>query len=117
MGWARTRRRLTGWLALFALMLQLALAFGHSHAEDVAPAVASAAAVQTGGSPDAPVDSDHADCAVCAVLHLTNALLAPAPPALVLPAAYVRARLDATAPQALASIAAASFHARAPPQA
>jgi len=82
--------------------------------------VVGAAAVQTGGTPaapEAPADTDHADCAICAVLHLAGALLAPAPPALVLPATYVLARPDATAPQALPATAAASFHARAPPQA
>jgi hypothetical protein len=120
MGWARARRRLTGWLALFALALQLGLSFGHSHAEDAAPAVAGAASVQTGGAPaapEAPADTDHADCTICTVLHLAGALLAPAPPALVLPAIFDLARLDATAPQALPTTAAASFHARAPPQA
>jgi hypothetical protein len=120
MGWVRTRRRLTGWLALFALALQLGLAFGHSHAEDLTPAVTGAAPVQTAGSPaapDAPADTDHADCAICAVLHLASALLGPAPPALALPVTFTLARPDAAAPQALPATAAASFHARAPPQA
>jgi hypothetical protein len=120
MGWARARRRLTGWLALVALALQLALAFGHSHAEDLTPAVTAATADQTGGAPaapKAPADSDHADCAICTVLHLAGALLAPAPPALALPATFTLARPHAAGPQAPPATAAASFHARAPPQA
>jgi hypothetical protein len=118
MGWARTRRRLTGWLALAALALQLALAFGHVHAEDFAglrPGLAQA--VAAGDTPGGEPDSDHLTCDICAAVHLASTLLAPVPPTLALPSAFTAARHDATAPHALPATAAASFHARAPPQA
>lgn len=120
MGWLRVRQRLTGWLALFALALQFAVPFGHGHAEDFASASATAAAAQTSGAlatPGGPHDTNGADCAICAVMHLAATLLVPAPPVLALPAALLVARLDAPRPQTCAVAPAASFHARAPPQA
>lgn len=120
MGWLRVWQRLTGWLALFALALQFAVSFGHIHAEDFASASARTAAAQTSGAltrPGGHHDTNHPHCAICAVVHLAGTLLAPAPPVLALPAALLVARLDAPRPQTCAVAPAASFHARAPPQA
>lgn len=117
MGWVRAWRKLGGWLALLALALQLALSFGHIHAEDfAAPKLAAA----DGG----PADDDdhrgagHADCAICAVIHLAATLLLPPPPPLVqLPAAESLAWLAAIDRHDAARTARQPFQARAPPQA
>jgi hypothetical protein len=87
--------RRAGWLALFALWLQLALSFGHSHAEDFAgfgaPPHPETAQVVADRSvpPGAPAPYSgglaHDDCAICAAMALADSLVladlgtAPAP--------------------------------------
>lgn len=121
MGWVRARRRLGVWLALFALALQLVLSFGHIHAEDFAapnPGVLTLAAADGG-----PADDDdhhgagHADCAICAVIHLAGTLLLPPPPLVQLPAAESLAWLAAIDRQDAVRASRQPFQARAPPQA
>jgi hypothetical protein len=120
MGWVRAkRRRLSGWLALFALAVQLTLSFGHIHAEDfhkdAAPQTYNVAG-EAGGAPAAPA-SDHDDCPICAAAHLTGAAALPAPPpfAVPLPEAFAwRAAIEhRVVPRAVRQ----PFQARAPPQA
>ena len=115
MAWVRAQRRVSGWLALFALALQLVLSFGHVHAGDFAvPGAAQAQAVAPAG--DAPPDGDeHGDCAICATLHLNSVLLPDAPqPAEPLRTADGRfATSDAFDKTSEARFA---FQARAPPQ-
>jgi hypothetical protein len=119
MGWARARRRLTGWLALMTLALQLAVSFGHIHSEDVAaPDAAGITQLSAAdGAPDGHRDSDHSNCGICATVHLAGTLLPPAPPTLALFASFVAAAFDAALPDAPTAIAAAAFHARGPPHA
>lgn len=117
MGGARASRRLTGWLALFALALQLAVSFAHVHGEDFAGLLAAGATQSTttdasGGQPD----PDHLTCDICATVHLAGTLALPTAPALTLP-------VPTTAPVAIAAPAtraltlASAFLARGPPQA
>ena len=91
MGWFRERCRLGVWVALTALALQLALSFGHIHAETFSPApqiTALAAEATGGGQPDSPAaPGDHDYCAVCAVLSLLAAAQTADAPALPVPAA------------------------------
>ena len=118
MGWFRARIRVGAWLALAALVLNLAVAFGHHHFDAVA-AVGHSVAEQASRSGQADDDHDHhqdpaaADpCLICPVV--TAAAIAADAPAL--PAR------DAT-PVATAAMALAlgappgctSFEARAPP--
>lgn len=112
-----TGRRLTGGLALFALLLQLVVSFAHVHSEDFAgllgPGVTQAA---TDEAPGGHSDPDHLTCDICATVHLAGALMVPAPPSLVLPAVSFAAQTIASLPPRLASSPSA-FHARGPPQA
>jgi len=98
MRWFRVNRRFCGWLASFALAVQIGLSFGHVHANDIGrQTLGSTAAAQSGanGPTDAgsvPAPADHephglADdtCAICAIMALAGSLLLPEPPALALP--------------------------------
>jgi hypothetical protein len=121
MRWIRARLRLGGWLALFALALQLVASFAHIHAEDFALSrqngVASTHAVQVSGDDRGDHHpSDRDSCAICAVIHLANTLLTSAPPQIALP------RIEgfvwhAAMQQQSAGWLWHSFEARAPPQA
>jgi hypothetical protein len=123
MAWVRAQRRLSGWLALFALALQLALSFGHIHAEDFAASVAGIIeTAHSGEGAAAPDDGDrhrlgHADCAICAVIHLAATLLLPPPPQVLLPAAETFASFAAIELHDPPRTSRQPFQARAPPQA
>ena len=116
---SRSRRNFGGWLALFALGLQLTLSFAHIHAEDFARA--NVAAAQSDGSPqnapDNHNDGDHDGCAICAVMHMAAASLVPALPSVALPPATAFVILVAPDRTVLPPAARPPFEARAPPQA
>jgi len=118
MGLARTRRRLTGWLALFALALQFVVGFGHVHSEDFAglvhPGVVRVSPADPG--PAGPSDPDHLTCDICAAVHLTGTSVVPTPPALVLPIATPFVA-PVAAPTTHAPALVVAFDARGPPQA
>jgi hypothetical protein len=114
MRWFRAKRRSCGWLALFALAVQIGLSFGHVHADDGGHrAIVPIVAALFGGNGPAdpgpiPRPADHephglADdtCGICAVIALAGSLLLPEPPALALP---VRV-LGAPAPDRTAALA------------
>jgi hypothetical protein len=114
----RTKMRFGGWLALFALGLQLALSFGHIHAEDFAAAnttVAHQTAPQNAPAGDHDGDPDF--CAICAVMHMAGTSLLPGAPSVSLPAAITFVVFAAADLTALPPSARQSFQARAPPQA
>jgi hypothetical protein len=83
---SRVNHRRAAWLALFALWLQMALSFGHYHAEDFAglgapspPDVARAAPL-----PFPPLNPfsegvAHEACAICASMALADSLVLPDP--------------------------------------
>lgn len=119
MGWVRAERRLGGWLALFALAVQLTLSFGHIHAEDFhkdkSPQTSNVAG-EAGGAPAAPAP-DHDDCPICVTAHLTGAAALPVPLQFALPLpepfawrASIERRIEQPATRR-------PFQARAPPQA
>jgi hypothetical protein len=121
-------RGLTRWhrgatfAALFALLLQAALSFGHIHAGPAERHTASAA-VASGPSdrfcalPDEDRDGDHADghCVICATLKLLGHGWMASPPAFPVrrgsQAASSPCRTAATPAQGRA----AAFRSRAPP--
>jgi hypothetical protein len=121
MRWIRARLRFGGRLALFALAVQLVASFAHVHPEDFAhfrqAAVASTQTVQVSGDDENDHHpSGHDICAICAVIHLANALLTSAPPKIALP------KLEgfiwhAAIQQQAAGCRQHAFEARAPPQA
>lgn len=87
-------RRIRQWqkvgagVGLFALVLQLWLSFGHTHAEAGAPAQIETAALSTSNDHDDGEATLHRDlCAICVTAQLLSSSFAPAVPA----AAYVPA--------------------------
>ncbi len=92
MRWFRSNRVFGAQAALFALLIQFTLAFGHFHANhsDATAAAAIAATTVGLGTPAAP-DQDHpsdGNCAICATVNMTGSAQAAAPPALPLPIVY-----------------------------
>src|ERR1700757_2151124 len=85
-GWVRRHRRHGAVLALIALALQAALAFGHVHLPALAQnphATSAQRAALADSKSHAPVQTpaDNDDyCAVCASIFLASSAFAPAPP-------------------------------------
>lgn len=118
MGWFRRRCRLGGWVALVALVLQLALAFGHSHSEAFSRTAEIAALTDggsDGGQPDSPAaPHDHDYCGVCAVLSLLAGAQTADVPTLPMPA--VAAVTVVAEPGTIHAIRGrTAFQSRAPP--
>jgi hypothetical protein len=112
MGWFRSHRRPSAWLALLALVLQLGLAFGHVHA--IAAGRASASAVNA-SNPSNGDTEDNDYCATCAILALLANAQAASPPA-VMPAVAPASVDIVLAPElARANSPSPAFHSRAPP--
>lgn len=83
----RNNRRFGGWLALFALAVQLTLSFGHVHLEGIRGGADARVSLIT-ERPELPAqhpgnDADH--CAICATIHLASTSFLPDPPQLPLP--------------------------------
>ena len=138
MKWFRSNIRHGSRLALFALAVQLGLSFGHFHAAaaQAAPAIQSAAPIQTGaydanGLPAATADnqaaqpqpaSDHDSgqqpgdaCAICAVMAMASNLLFATPPLLLLPQAVEFLYQTTDAEFVHLNSARVAFQPRAPP--
>jgi len=90
MRWFRTNRRASGTLALFALALQVTLAFGHIHLRDfagvsgVSLASARAAPRSTTGDHNTRHSTDDY-CLICASINLAGMGVPPSQIALLLP--------------------------------
>jgi hypothetical protein len=96
----RLRRVGTAGLGLFALLLQLALSFGHIHPETLRPALASLSgspAQHTAGKDVATVPDDQKqspggnpedDCLICLTMHMAAAGAQPSPPLLFVPVQF-----------------------------
>jgi hypothetical protein len=91
MRWIRQHIRSATWLALAALAMQVAVTFGHIHAERFSTPSAGATAIAAAGlqapdngkgagSPTQPYRAPGADgfCAICASIGLLGALVLPA---------------------------------------
>jgi hypothetical protein len=120
MRWFRTNRRFSGTLALFALALQITLAFGHIHLRDFAgiPGVAVAQAQDSAYRSSRHNDADHSTdqyCLVCATVSLAGTLVLPALVALPLPELSAATQHWYVHSASLGRIAHAHFSARAPP--
>jgi hypothetical protein len=130
MRWIRQHIRPATWLALAALAVQVAVTFGHIHAERFAtPSAGATAIVAAGllapdkangaGSPTQPYRAPGVDgfCAICASIGLLGALVLPA--AQRLAPARVIARINEvySADTNTAGELRASSPARAPPAA
>jgi hypothetical protein len=119
MNWFRRNRRMSGWLALFALAFQLAVSFGHVHGLDASASAAGTALAQADnptaadGPKKAPASPDV--CAICAVMALTASSVVPTAPQLPVVLTDVRVHFSPAAETALSVAAYAAFRARAPP--
>ena len=126
MRWFRSRARLGSGLALFALVAQLTLTFGHLHADASARDLGvSAAASNMQPSSQASPPSDRSNhqsipddyCPSCAFIHLMSGMVLAEVPPLPLRDHFGRlhlvlaVELGSTAPRAT------PFQARAPPTA
>lgn len=116
MQFLRSQAKRLSLLALFALAVQLGLAFGHVHA-DVARA--APAAVASIAPPSSDHDSDsalgHDACAICAVTAMAGTGIASAPPTLPLPLAFNALRLAERPDATTTSPRLRAFHPRGPP--
>jgi len=121
MRWFRRHRIYGAQAALFALVLQFALAFGHVHAIEAASGAAAAATVDTTHSPTAPDSGGHHPdnglCAVCVTLHMTGAAQPVAAPTLAIPADYTARAPSFASDTALDDWPLFEQRSRGPPQA
>jgi len=137
MKWFRANTKHGSRLALFALLVQFALSFGHFHplAAQAAPAIQTglthADLVQSGTSaardaanaaahkqlPSSPDHDQHPSdgCAICAVIALATNLLFATPPVLQLPQAVELLYLTTEAEFVHLKSARHAFQSRAPP--
>ena len=118
----RSIRRFGAGLGLFALLLQLALSFGHIHPEDLVGTTAAGIETVAGKAPSAnPAQDRHApgtphdDCPICAVMHLAGTIVLPDPPVLALPAQFTIAVFSTNDLVALVVPRRPPFQTRAPP--
>jgi hypothetical protein len=97
MDWWRSRRRRGAGLGLLALLVQIALSFGHLHLQDIRPASAQFAAAAT---QPAQVDPEPArrhvppglpddDCPLCIAVHMAASGLLSVPPAMNIPGGFI----------------------------
>jgi len=135
MKWLRRNIKTGSRLALFALVVQFALSFGHVHfnGAQAAPAIqtgqtqadhadaqglaASETAGQAQQQPSSPdTDRQPADgCAICAVIALAGNALFSTPPLLLLPQAVELLYLATDAEFAHLNSGRSAFQSRAPP--
>ena len=118
MQWFRAKLKAGARLALFALMVQIALSFGHLHLGNFRQAVPSLASASTQSTSSAPTQpASHADdyCAICATIHLTAISFLPPAPQLRVP--FVARSVEHFNSAAVVFIAPrrAPFQSRAPP--
>ena len=128
MKWFRRNIRTGSRLALFALLLQFVLSFGHFHFNgaqaapaiqtltDLAQGLAADAASerQQGGNPDTDQPSGE-PCAICAVMSMANQLVFATPALLLLPDAIEVLFLVTDAEFAHLGSLWPAFQSRAPP--
>jgi hypothetical protein len=121
MGWVDRNKRHAAVLALFALALQIVLAFDHVHPHGVATrsraAITQSAGLdQTTRQTPAPIPADKDDyCAVCASIFLASSAFAPAPPQLPVPAKFHRVDHSFHAARPSVEPSRLAFRSRAPP--
>jgi len=125
LGFVRSRRRWGAWAGLAALLLQIAMSFGHMHPDDLGispPLAASHDQVIAVGASAAtiPAEQDHRPapddyCPICATMALAATAMPSLPPALVTPIALHFFWRPSTAIEDLSPRLTLSFQARAPP--
>jgi hypothetical protein len=125
MSWFRSRSRSGSYLALFALVFQLAVSFGHVHlgriplasagTSALAGAQPSAADLNAPSNPAGREDLADDCCPICTLIHLAGAPVPTETPLLPLPTIFGWLRLELASEFDLTASHAALFRARAPP--
>jgi DUF2946 family protein len=116
MGWFRARRRFAGWVALFALLVQFGLSFGHVHGVPASEHRVFAAAKAT--PPTQPATGDNDDyCAICAVMAMLSGAQTATAPFVVLPIALAEQEISPLSETPPATLTWRAFRSRAPPTA
>ncbi len=132
MKWFRSNIRHGARLALFAMLVQFALTFGHSHWFAQAAPLAQSSLQQTDGSkgvaaidraavqkqsPSGP-DREHQgedNCAICTIIAMAGTVVSATPPVLLLPQAIELLRRSTDAEFTHLKSAGTAFQPRAPP--
>ena len=121
MKWFRSNIRHGARLALFAMLVQFALTFGHSHwfaqaAPLAQPSLQQSAAVekQSPAGPDREQPGED-NCAICAVVAMASTVVFATPPLLLLPQALDLLYRTLDAEFVHLKSAATAFQPRAPP--
>lgn len=109
-------------IALFALILQFCLSFGHTHQDLTLHAHPSWPVVTCHSVQDHPCslpahDEEHNSCAVCIVLAMLQSTVESAPPAVAVTLEYIEHRFAVIAVLPRNARSAFMFQARAPPSA
>ena len=123
MGWVHRHKHRGAVLALIALALQIALAFGHVHLRGLAVGSPNAIAEQARLAhrpPQAPAQhsGDPDDyCAICASIFLASSAFAAAPPQLFIPADFQRIEHSFKGASPFLESLRLAFRSRAPPAA
>jgi Protein of unknown function (DUF2946) len=120
MRWFRDHVRHGSWLALVALAINFAVAFGHVHALDGSVSERGPTAITAAASGDQPQhhpadgEADYL-CPICMAAAAMGTALAPAPPAL--PVAFTTSAVDHAIEQdfGIARPQRAAFRPRGPP--
>jgi len=124
MKWFRKHIKTGARLALFALLIQFALSFGHFHSfaaqaaaaqSDLATAVAQDKVAQEQQPPSHDNDQPADSCAICAVIALAGHVLFAMPPVLLLPQTVELLYLTTNAEFVHLKSARHAFQSRAPP--
>jgi hypothetical protein len=127
MGLIRSNRRLSAWVALFALALQLYLSFGHIHPDDIygtvggslttAEAIVLPSAQSVRSIPaDQPWYDDDALCPICETMYFLSTSFAPeAPQVSPLPSIARSVEHTATVTAFFVAPRRTIFQSRAPP--
>ncbi|MDH6262980.1 DUF2946 family protein [Bradyrhizobium sp. BR13661] len=130
MKWFRSNIRHGARLAIFAMLVQIALTFGHSHwfaqaaplaqsqlsdhAKTIASPDSAAAQKQSPASPDREQPGDDI-CAICALVAMAGTVISATPPLLLLPQAVELLYRTTDAEFVHLESASHAFQPRAPP--
>ena len=120
MRWFRDHIRQGSWLALVALTINFALAFGHVHApagtsSKLGPIVAAIAATDDGQTPNHPADQADYLCPICMAAAAVSHALTSTPPGV--PVEFAETLIDRAIEQTgvLIQTPRAAFQSRGPP--
>lgn len=129
MGWVHCHRRRGAYLALAALLLQIAVSFGHvdldgmvgsAHLTLAGPqkSVLAQAAVTKASQPG-PMQNNGDDgyCPICASIFLVSSSFVSEPPQLPVPDGFERIRHSVSVARGVTPLLRVAFRSRAPPAA